>query len=231
LPSRNLFLASLGPALELVKRHLKQVSFKASTVVCEPGVKRDIVIFPVSGLISSRAVLASGHQLECGLIGRTNLSGAVAARGDGVGMTRVVCLTDVHGWAMPLSRLRAAMSEPRIEAQVLRFAGAQILYTVNVGICNAMHGADQRLARWLSNAIMLLDSTEIRVAQEELAQSLGIQRSALNPILQRFKAEGLIDLGRGRLLVRDQQGLQQRSCGCHHLLARGLLAAPSAPAS
>lgn len=193
----------------------------------EPGHRRDVVIFPVSGLISTRAVLESGHELEVGLIGRNNASGAPAAMGTGVALLRNVCLTAVQAWNIPLARLQAAMqSAPVIDAEVKRFSEAQIRYMIHVGVCNAMHPLEQRLARWVTIAADLLDAPEIQTPQEELAKVFGVQRSALNPLLQRLKAESVLDIGRGRLLIRDASRLRRRACECTPSLHRAMRVEP-----
>ena len=227
VPSRNLLLRSLGPHLEELKPHLSPAVYRAGDVLGEPGHRRDGVIFPVSGLISMRAVLESGHELEAGLVGRNNASGAPAAMGTGVALLRNVCLTDVHAWTIPLARLQAAMrSAPVIDAQVKQFSEAQIRYMIQVGICNAMHPLEQRLARWVTVAADLLDAPEIPTPQEELAKVFGVQRSALNPLLQRLKAEALLDVGRGRLLIRDASRLRKRACECTPSLQRAMRVEP-----
>ena len=228
MPSRNLFLRSLGPHLEALKPHLRSASYLPGEVLSEPGQTRERVIFPISGLISMRAVLESGHELEVGLIGRNNASGAPAAFGTGVALLRSVCLTHVHAWHIPLARLQMAMrSTSAIDAQVKRFGEAQILYMIQVGVCNAMHPLEQRFARWVSIAADLLDGPDIQAAQEELAKVFGVQRSALNLVLQRLKAESLLDLGRRRLLIRDPVRLQNRACECTRSLRRAMRVEPS----
>jgi len=227
VPSRNLLLRSLGAHLRELKPHLSPASYRAGDVLGEPGQRRDRVIFPTSGLISTRAVLESGHELEAGLIGRNNASGAPAAMGTGVALLRTVCLTDVHAWNIPMPRLQAAMrSALVIDVQVKRFSEAQIGYMLQVGICNAMHPLEQRLARWLTITADLLDGPEIQTPQEELAKGFGVQRSALNPLLQRLKAESLLDIGRGRLLIRDASRLRKRACECTPSLQRAMRVEP-----
>ena len=44
---------------------------------------------------------------------------------------------------------------------------------------------------------------------------LGVQRTSVNPILQRLRADGLIDLGRSRLTLVDRAGLGERACECY----------------
>jgi CRP-like cAMP-binding protein len=213
----------LGSALPELTPSLAAVSYRAGDLVNEAGEKVRRVLFPTSGLISVRAVLESGHELECALVGRTNALGGMSAMGFDVSLTRDVCLTDAHGWAADMRTIRELMASNRVfEAQLRRFSFAQTGYAVQIGVCNAMHPAERRLARWLVSAADLLDRPQINMAQEELAKVLGVQRTILNPLLRRLKAQGLIEVGRGRIEVLDVDGLASRACECRAALHQAL---------
>jgi CRP-like cAMP-binding protein len=218
-----LLLRSLGPALEALRAHLAPATFKAGQVIKHEGGPFDRVYFPTQGLISSRAVLSSGHQIECALIGNTNALGIIAAFGFDHEPARFVCLTDGHALTIALPQLAAvARAEPEVERQLNLFCFAQLGYAALAGVCSAMHTSDQRLARWLTTASELLGYSELRLAQEELASVLGLQRSIVNPALQRLKAEQLIELARGRIIIRDADRLGRRACECRSTLRRAL---------
>lgn len=223
MPSRNQLLRSLGPGLEEVKGRLSPAMLRAGQVIYEPGDKVERIYFPTSGLLSARALLETGHQMECVLVGRTSALGAVAAVGFHSSLTRDICLIDSHVWTMSLPDLHAAMRAcPTVEAQLRRFSFGQMAYAVRVGVCNAMHAAEQRIARWLLVAADLLPAPEVRLAQEELSNALGLQRTAVNPILQRLKAEAIIDLSRGRIAIVDRDALEHRACECIRSLRRAV---------
>lgn len=199
------------------------MSFKAGQVIRHECEANDLVYFPTHGLISSRVAFRSGHEIECSLIGNTNALGALSALGLHHGSARFLCLTDGRALTMTLSQLVSAMrAQPTVERQLKLFAFAQMGYAVRVGVCNAMHTAEQRLARWLATAAELLGQAEIRLAQEELASSLGLQRSCVSPALQKLKAEGLVEVGRGRIVILEPDRLSRRSCECGPLLRRAL---------
>jgi CRP-like cAMP-binding protein len=179
------------------------------------GATLDRVYFPTQGLISSRAVLQSGHQIECSLIGSTNALGALAALGFDHEIAHFVCLTDGSALTVALPNLVAAMrAAPAIERVLTLFCFAQMGYAVRAGVCSAMHSSEQRLARWLATASELLGYSELRLPQEELAGVLGLQRSVVNPALQKLKSDGVIDLARGRIQILDADRLGRRACEC-----------------
>jgi len=110
----------------------------------------------------------------------------------------------------------------KVERELKVFSFAQMGYAVHGGVCNAMHNAEQRVSRWLTTAADLLGRAEIRLSQEELAHGLGLQRTALNPTLQRLKAEGLVEVARGRIDILASDQLKQRACECSQMLRRAL---------
>lgn len=223
MPSRNFVLRSLGSAVETLAPSLRPVSFRRGEAVNLPDGRVTRVLFPVAGLISVRTVLASGHELECALVGRTNVLGGPAAIGFDLSLTQDICLTQVHAWSIDMERLRLALSEdPSIERQIKRFSFVQLGYAVQIGVCNAMHAVEPRLARWLVTAADLLQQSEIPMAQDELAKVLGVQRTAVNPLLQRFRGQGYIDLHRGKITICDRKGLVDRACECRPTLQQAL---------
>lgn len=211
---RNLMLEVTGVGRDLAAQ-LTPIAYRAGDVIKLEREVLDTVFFPLSGLVSARTLMEDGRALECSLIGRTSVVGAVATLGlPCVGM-RLVCLTDCSGLQLSGSRLREWLRNRPAEEHLMKlFCFSQVGYAVHVGVCNAMHGAEQRVARWLSNASGLLGRPEIALSQEELAISLGVQRSSLSPALQALKADGVIGLSRGRMIVMDEARLRRRACEC-----------------
>jgi CRP-like cAMP-binding protein len=213
----------------MLKPRLAPVALTAGQVLSEPGERVERAYFPVSGLISARGALEDGRQMECVLIGRTNALGAVAASAYEVSLTRDICIISGHAWTVRLPELRAATRMvPGLGQQLERYAFAQMAYAVKAGLCNAMHPVEQRIARWLLAASELLGSQEIPIAQEELSNCLGVQRSAVNPALRRLQAEGLLDLARGRIRLANVAALTRRACECDGPIRRILELEPEA---
>jgi CRP/FNR family cyclic AMP-dependent transcriptional regulator len=52
-------------------------------------------------------------------------------------------------------------------------------------------------------------TTEIRISQHELGLLLGTSRESINRLLQRWREDSLVKLGRGRITVLDPEALQQ----------------------
>ena len=66
----------------------------------------------------------------------------------------------------------------------------------------AFHRLDQRLAR-----LLLARGDDIHATHQTLADELGSVREIVSRLLKGFAADGLVELGRERILLRDRAGL------------------------
>lgn len=204
-----------------LRRHLRPATFERGDQLAEAGEPVTRLFFPVSGIVSCRAIFETDHEMELVTLGRSSGVGVLAALGFQRSLTRDVCVTQAPGWGISVGDFKRLLDQTPKAEEVIRGASyAQMTYAVRMATCNAMHSAEQRLARWLLVATQLLNSSEIRMPQEELANILGIRRSHLNPLLQRLRTARVIDLGRQRITVASPEALQRRSCGCHAMLSR-----------
>jgi CRP-like cAMP-binding protein len=216
----NRFLASFGPDVEIIRPHLREVTLAAGQILCEPGERIHRVYFLNSGIVSKLTVFEDGAEIECAVVGREGAVGAMSALGLRTAVTRDVCHMRVTAQVCDVARLReAARASETIHAALDRYCAWKMSYAIRNGACNARHAVEQRLCRWLLTCSDVLEEPEIRLPQDVFAKMLGVQRTSVNPILQRLRAEGLIELSRSRLIVRDRAGLIDRACECYDAMA------------
>ena len=67
---------------------------------------------------------------------------------------------------------------------------------------------EQRLASFLIRESAGSDDGKIRMTQEEMAGRVNSSREVVSRMLKRFDEEGLIEYGRGRIVLRDRAGLE-----------------------
>jgi CRP-like cAMP-binding protein len=227
----NRFLASFGPDVALIRPHLREVNLRAGQVLCEPGDRIRKVYFLHEGAVSKMMVFEDGAEIDCALIGREGAVGAMSALGMRTSVTRDICHMAVGALAIDVVQLSEAarVSEP-IHAALDRYCAWKMSYAIRNGACNARHAVEQRLCRWLLTCSDVLEEPEIRLPQDVFAKMLGVQRTSINPILQRLRTDGLIDLGRSRLLLTNRAGLMARACECYEAMSVSeteMLAPPS----
>jgi len=216
----NRFLASFGPDVALIRPHLREVHLRAGQVLCEPGDRIRKVYFLHEGVVSKMMVFEDGAEIECALVGREGAVGAMSALGLRISVTRDICHMPVSALVIDVAQLSEAarVSEP-IHAALDRYCAWKMSYAIRNGACNARHAVEQRLCRWLLTCSDVLEEPEIRLPQDVFAKMLGVQRTSINPILQRLRADRLIDLGRSRLLLTDRAGLMTRACECYEAMS------------
>ena len=215
-PRANRFLASLGNELELIRPFLRESTLRPGQVLCEPGDTISTVYFLHDGLVSKLAVFEDGTEIECALIGRDGAIGATSAIGMRTAITRDVCHLTAHTACIDAAVLeRAARGCERIHQAIDDYCAWKMSYIIRNGACNARHSVEQRLCRWLLTCSDVLERRQIDLRQDIFAKMLGVQRSSVNPILQRLQADGLIEIGRGRLIIMRRPALIDRACECY----------------
>ena len=70
-------------------------------------------------------------------------------------------------------------------------------------------GFDQRLALLLVQHVQTTGQMTLRRTHEELARDLGSAREVVTRMLRRFADEGLVELRRGAVEVKDFAGLER----------------------
>ena len=84
--------------------------------------------------------------------------------------------------------------------------------------CNALHSVRQRMCRWLLKCHDCVGTNEFPLTQKYLSQMLGVRRPTISDAAARLQLDGLITYKRGRLTIKDRQGLEQRACACYGIV-------------
>ena len=78
----------------------------------------------------------------------------------------------------------------------------------------------KRLCRWLLTAADQVDSHRLELTQEYLSQMIGSRRQGIAEVVSRLQKNGLISGQRGRVILKDREGLKVAACECYQLLKR-----------
>jgi len=201
--------AFLGP-------HLIETVFDPGVVLQEPGQVLRRVYFPHSGLVSVMGVLPDGRGIDAATIGREGAIGLSAGLGSRVAVSRAVVQF----------QMRAAYVEAEFFAQTTkRSAGLRAMIACHNDMllahmqqsaaCNAVHPVQARLCRWLAQARDRVGDDTLPVTQQLLSDLLGVQRTTVTIISRALQSEGIIDVRRGRIHIRDAGALEAKACGCY----------------
>jgi hypothetical protein len=122
------------------------------------------------------------------------------------------------GYAFQLNgqRLLEAFKGSRAAQNLLlRYTQALLTQISQTIACNRHHSIDQQFCRWLLSSVDRSQSNELWFTQESIAGMLGVRRESITKETGELQAAGLIQNGRGRILVIDRPKLEARACECY----------------
>jgi CRP-like cAMP-binding protein len=186
----------------------------------------------MSGLVSLVSVMEDGHEIETAIIGRDGAVGAFVGLGRWNAFARATVQIPATCAVITASHFRAAVSQnERIRDLMLRFRETLFGRVQQNAACNALHPLEDRLARWLLQALDLTDERELPLTQESLSKMLGVRRTSVTVIANRFQADGLIRYRRGHIVVLNRAGLEDAACECYRAIRRRTDNVARAPAN
>ena len=70
-------------------------------------------------------------------------------------------------------------------------------------------GLDQRLAAFLVEECERTKSNTVRMTHEQIARNISSAREAVARMLKQFTQDGLVELKRGEIIIKDTDGLKR----------------------
>jgi CRP-like cAMP-binding protein len=200
----------------LLKASLVEANLPRDTVLCLPGSELDCVWFPVTAILSVVTILADGQEVEACTIGHESAYGLLNALGSPTAIDRVIAQVPGVAIRMPSTRLKAAAAlSINITDLIIRHAQANAAQIQQSVACNAVHGVNARLCRWLLMTQDRTRSDRLPLTQEFLGFMLGVQRSTVSGAAAALQTKGLIRYSRGQIEILDRDGLKANACECY----------------
>jgi CRP-like cAMP-binding protein len=232
-PRRNHLLAAL-PDAQWARWHpqLEPVDLPLGKVLYESGRKLSHVHFPTSAIVSLLHVMENGASAEIAVAGREAIVGISLFMGGESTTSRAVVQSAGRGYRL---KAHVLMQEFNLGGPVLhlllRYTQALITQMAQTAVCNRHHSLDQQLCRWLLLSIDRLDTDELVMTQELIANMLGVRREGVTAAAGHLQEAGFIRYRRGHISVLDRGGLERRACECYAVVrneyARLLPATPA----
>jgi CRP-like cAMP-binding protein len=216
----NLILATLS----LTERTalaplLERVTLTSGQVIVQPGMALQHVYFPIHCSFSWVSHTADGESAELALVGREGLVGVPWVLG-GVEMQHTVQV-QCGGQALRMRAdefLRQFNTQGRLHHLALLYVQWQIAQMAQSILCSRHHAVSERLSHWLLRNAQGAGTQELRVTHDTIAHMLGVRRESVTQAAGRLQAEGWIAINRGKITLKDPDGLSTMACECH---ARG----------
>lgn len=220
--TQNNLLAALPPAeLARLAPHLEWHAMPLGQVLYESGGQMQHVYFPTTSIVSLLYVMEDGASAEIAVVGREGLVGVSLFMGGLSTPSRAVVQSAGHGFRLSAKVMMVEFNRagPLLHL-LLRYTQALITQMSQTAVCNRHHSLDQQLCRWLLLSMDRLQSNELIMTQELIANMLGVRREGVTEAAGRLQKDGLISYQRGRIQMLDLDGLKQRTCECYAVVKR-----------
>ena len=221
-PRQNQLLAAL-PAAEWKRwsPNLEPIELPLGEVLYESGSTLRHVVFPTTAIVSLLYVMESGASAEIAIVGNEGLVGVSLFMGGGSTPSRAVVQSAGHGFRLAAEAMQEEFNRAGpLMHLLLRYTQALITQMAQTAVCNRHHSLDQQLCRWLLLSLDRLNSNELVMTQELIANMLGVRREGVTEAALKLQRAGLISYARGRVSVLDRPGLERRTCECYAVVKK-----------
>jgi CRP-like cAMP-binding protein len=203
------------------KAQLEAVDMPLGKVLYEPGVKLTHVHFPTTSIVSLLYVMENGASAEIAVVGNEGIVGISLFMGGESTPSRAVVQSGGAGLRLKANKLMQEFNRAGpVLHLLLRYTQALITQMAQTAVCNRHHSLDQQLCRWLLLSLDRLQSNQLVMTQELIANMLGVRREGVTEAAGRLHKAGIIDYRRGRITVLDRAQLEQRTCECYAVVKK-----------
>ncbi|HEX8649899.1 MAG TPA: Crp/Fnr family transcriptional regulator [Pyrinomonadaceae bacterium] len=219
-PDGNRLLAMLPrDEYESLRPHLKHVSFALGEVIYESGGQQSYIYFPTTAIISLLYMMENGSSAEMGVAGNEGLVGVALFMGGNTVPNRAVVQSAGDALKMKTKVLQDEFARGGMfQRLLLRYTQALMTQMSQTAVCNRLHTVEQQLCRWLLLSRDRLNTDELVMTQELIANMLGVRREGVTHAAGRLQENGLISYVRGHIHILDRRGLETAVCECYRVV-------------
>ena len=190
------------------------------TMLFTTGEPIERVYFPLGGICSLTATMEDGRMAEIGVVGCEGVVGHTIEMGPpDAPHDAMIQIPEAVLDVMSARDFKNEMARGEVfAARVKRYVFAELGMAARGVACNALHSAEQRMARWLLHARDRV-GPEFRLSHEFVAIMLGARRPTVTVVAGTLQRAGLIRYSRARMEVLDAAGLEDRACECYRAIS------------
>jgi CRP-like cAMP-binding protein len=204
----------------------ESIDYTIGAILTDAGQPPEFVYFPHLGSVASVTLsTAEGGTVEAGIVGDegfVNIHSIIAEPA----RTRTDVVVQAPG---VFTRVPTAGARGRFQSDG-QFRDRVLMYTSNFlnqitqhAVCNRLHSIERRLAKWLLAMSDRAFSDELHLTHEFLSHMLGIHRPGVSIAVSALELDGMIVHGRNLIVVRDREGLLERTCECYGVVREDLV--------
>ena len=219
VPTDNRLIAALPRVeLERLMPYLERVHLPRGEVLFEAGELIRYAHFPLNGVVSLLGMTEEGETVEVAMVGDEGMLGVpIILR---AGITPHRCMVHIPADAL---RIRSEVlklefnRDGKLQDLLLRFTHAFIAQVSQSAICNRFHTVEARLGRWLLVIYDRVRRETFYLTQEFISHMLGTPRTVVTVAANKLQDAGFIRYRRGKITIRDREGLESAACECYRV--------------
>jgi CRP-like cAMP-binding protein len=221
-PLRNQILRTLAPEVkERIFPHLKAVDLPLGTVLYESGAIMRHIYFPTDSIVSLLYVLENGASAEIAVVGNDGAVGVSLFMGGETTTSRAVVQSAGTAYRLSGARLkREFYRHGDLMLILLRYTQSLITQMAQTAVCNRHHSVDQQLCRWLLLSLDRLETQELVMTHELIANMLGVRREGVTDAAGKLQKQGVIRYSRGHITVLNRKLLESLCCECYAVVKK-----------
>jgi CRP-like cAMP-binding protein len=207
-----------------IARDLAEVEIDRDRVLYHPGDTVETVYFPCGASVASFVLsLDDGREVDTLVVGQEGAVAGIVNQSRLPAYSRITVQRGGKFVTLEATKLEAAKQRSSaMRGLFARYADGLIAQLLQSIACNAAHSIEQRTARWIAAGVERTGEDILPMTHAQLARMLGVGRSYASRVLKNFKAERILEIRRGALLIRDASALRAKGCRCDDGLKRHL---------
>jgi CRP-like cAMP-binding protein len=202
-----------------LRPNLEPVSFDLGDVIYQSGGHIDYIYFLTDCIVSLIYTMENGMSAEIGVVGNEGVIGIALFMGGDTMPNRA--LVQSAGTAIRV-KSRVLQDEfnrgGEFQHLLLRYTQALITQISQTAVCNRLHPVERQLSRWLLLSHDRLQTDELVMTHEMIANMLGTRREGVTIAAGKLQDAGLINYYRGRIKIIDRKGLEASVCECYKVV-------------
>jgi CRP-like cAMP-binding protein len=200
--------------------HAERVTLAFNEVLSAPNTAMPAVYFPITAVVSLRARVEDGHEVEIGMIGYEGLVGLPVFLGAPVAMGLARCQIPGDAFRLTVEAFHAVVAgrESAFVQRLLRYTQALMVQTAQIAACDRLHPIEARVCRWLVMTHDRARRDTFPLTQQSLAHVLGIRRAGVSTIASELQRAGILRYHRGMITILDRARLEAASCACSQII-------------
>jgi CRP-like cAMP-binding protein len=198
---------------------LEPVALDINQVLYEPGEPIDHIYFPDRAVIAICSRMKDGRVVEAGMVRTEGAVGIHALFGVAATPYQFDNVIAGNAWRIKPRVLKAELKRGGVlEDLLLRYTQARLIQATQIGACNCLHTAIERVCRWLLMVHDRAMSDELSLTHQAISRVLRVRRTGVTEVVGILQKKKLIRSQYGQITLLDRKGLEQAACECYQII-------------